>query len=508
MTQRKRVLTILLVLTLTLVLCITCAFGSTGTVSKDLSYNNIKIKLNDTLITPKDAAGKTVEPFIIEGTTYLPVRAVASALGLEVGWDGTTKTVLLNGTQSALSPTELFKQCSVSVVHIHTPFSGGTGFFIEEDIIVTNNHVIDGAWSATVTTVDGQEYNVVEVVARSSNPDLALLRIDGKGTPLTLNTQCADVGESIYSIGAPMGIFPTMSSGMITNNSYEENGVSFYLSNIGVLSGNSGGPIFDASGEVIGVVQGGISDGVNSMDMIINISHVLEMDRSNPSELGFDSTPDEDNYTLASLQDAQVGQLVSFGRYEQDADPSTAEEEILWIVVERNGSDLKLMSLYCLDVVPFMSDNSPVSWDNSYAREFLNNEFYNKAFSAAEQAMIRTTTVKNDPNPIHGTSSGSDTEDKVYLPSLDEAMAFYHITTYEERFYDGVYAQATQHAIEKGVWLEVAGSTNCWWWLRSSGGSSTNAAEVGSAGYLSFNGSNAAETQRAVRPVINITLDQ
>ena len=52
-----------------------------------------------------DANGNYVEPFIIDGTTYLPVRGIASALGLNVGWDGATKTVLLTTPESTPGPT-------------------------------------------------------------------------------------------------------------------------------------------------------------------------------------------------------------------------------------------------------------------------------------------------------------------------------------------------------------------------------------------------------------------
>ncbi len=72
------------------------ASASTGTVTKELSYADIKIRLDGEELTPVDANGDYVEPFIIDGTTYLPVRAIASAMRLEVGWDGETKTVLLN----------------------------------------------------------------------------------------------------------------------------------------------------------------------------------------------------------------------------------------------------------------------------------------------------------------------------------------------------------------------------------------------------------------------------
>ena len=60
-----------------------------------LNYRDIKITLDGTALVPKDASGNVVEPFVIDGTTYLPIRAVAGALGLGVDWDGTTSTVKL-----------------------------------------------------------------------------------------------------------------------------------------------------------------------------------------------------------------------------------------------------------------------------------------------------------------------------------------------------------------------------------------------------------------------------
>lgn len=69
--------------------------ASSGTVTKELNYADIKIQLDGKELIPMDANGKYVEPFIIDGTTYLPVRGIASALRLDVGWDGATKTVLL-----------------------------------------------------------------------------------------------------------------------------------------------------------------------------------------------------------------------------------------------------------------------------------------------------------------------------------------------------------------------------------------------------------------------------
>ncbi|WP_202621035.1 stalk domain-containing protein [Pseudoflavonifractor sp. 524-17] len=60
-----------------------------------LDYNSIKITLNGQTVIPRDANGNVVEPFAIDGVTYLPVRGVASALGMSVGWDAYTNTVQL-----------------------------------------------------------------------------------------------------------------------------------------------------------------------------------------------------------------------------------------------------------------------------------------------------------------------------------------------------------------------------------------------------------------------------
>lgn len=71
-------------------------FAEQITQTAQLFYNDIKININGSKVLPKDANGNYVEPFIINGTTYLPVRAVANALGIQVDWDDNTNTVLLS----------------------------------------------------------------------------------------------------------------------------------------------------------------------------------------------------------------------------------------------------------------------------------------------------------------------------------------------------------------------------------------------------------------------------
>ncbi len=89
-----------------LTICVVCSaitFASVGRKEATLSYDNIMITIDGTEIVPTDAVGNAIDPFIIDGTTYLPVRGIATSLGLDVGWEASTKTVKL--TKSDAEPT-------------------------------------------------------------------------------------------------------------------------------------------------------------------------------------------------------------------------------------------------------------------------------------------------------------------------------------------------------------------------------------------------------------------
>ena len=102
MKMSKNFRRMLLVAAAALLLVGTAAAASAVTKKTiEASYMDIKLVVDGVEVTPKDAAGKVVEPFMSEGTTYLPVRAVAEALGKEVSWDGDTKTVYIGKAPGA-----------------------------------------------------------------------------------------------------------------------------------------------------------------------------------------------------------------------------------------------------------------------------------------------------------------------------------------------------------------------------------------------------------------------
>jgi len=76
------------------------ALATTGKVQKELEYRNISVTLDGEKLDLRDAKGNAVEPFMFDGTNYLPVRALAESLGLTVSWDGSTNTVVLTSDKS------------------------------------------------------------------------------------------------------------------------------------------------------------------------------------------------------------------------------------------------------------------------------------------------------------------------------------------------------------------------------------------------------------------------
>ena len=120
------------------VMLVPTAFAAIGTVTKDLSYDDIKISLNGKMIEPKDANGNKIEPFIIEGTTYLPVRAVGDALGLNVEWEATSKTVLLTDSSKSVSTTGkvVYEKGGIKITYVGIKQEDS---FIDFKFLIENN---------------------------------------------------------------------------------------------------------------------------------------------------------------------------------------------------------------------------------------------------------------------------------------------------------------------------------------------------------------------------------
>ena len=91
------------------------AYASIGSRTATLVYDNIKILLDSKEIIPTDANGNTVEPFIIDGTTYLPVRGISNSLGLNVEWNSATKTVVLTTPGAFSGAVQVYNDDNVTI---------------------------------------------------------------------------------------------------------------------------------------------------------------------------------------------------------------------------------------------------------------------------------------------------------------------------------------------------------------------------------------------------------
>ncbi|MEP2532438.1 Do family serine endopeptidase [Shimia sp.] len=142
----------------------------------------------------------------------------------------------------------------------HVPRSGlGSGFILKEDgLIVTNFHVIDDATEITVRLSDGTEFDA-EIVGTDPQTDLALLNIDAAAAlPVVVlgNSDEIRVGEDVVAVGNPFGLGGTVTSGIVSakNRSIDAGPYADFLqTDAAINKGNSGGPLFNMAGEVVGV---------------------------------------------------------------------------------------------------------------------------------------------------------------------------------------------------------------------------------------------------------------
>ena len=93
--MRKRLQGLAIGLLIGIIFTGSVVYAKTGTNMIEVVYQNVKLYVDGVLVTPKDANGNIVEPFISNGTTYLPVRALSEALGKDVRWDGKTSSVII-----------------------------------------------------------------------------------------------------------------------------------------------------------------------------------------------------------------------------------------------------------------------------------------------------------------------------------------------------------------------------------------------------------------------------
>ena len=136
-------------------------------------------------------------------------------------------------------------------------YGAGSGFIVSPDgVILTNAHVVRDADEVTVKMQDRREYRA-KVLGSDPRTDVAVLKIDAKNLPVVPlgNTRNLQVGEWVLAIGSPFGLESTVTAGVVSakGRTIDNNGVQFIQTDVAVNPGNSGGPLFNTRGEVVGI---------------------------------------------------------------------------------------------------------------------------------------------------------------------------------------------------------------------------------------------------------------
>ena len=207
-----------------------------------------------------------------------------------------TDNIRKNDDGNAMTPAQIYSEYVGAVVGIASESTGrnvwgqtvrqassGSGFIITEDgYVVTNAHVVEGANAITVQLYDGKEYPATVIGYENTTCDVALLKIEATGLPTVAigDSDATVTGEQVCAIGNPLGELTfTLTVGYISSLDREINTdgtpINMFQTDAAINSGNSGGPLFDMSGNVIGITTAKYSGSTTSGTIIEGLGFAI-----------------------------------------------------------------------------------------------------------------------------------------------------------------------------------------------------------------------------------------
>tara|TARA_B100001057_G_scaffold107889_1_gene105556 strand:- start:5454 stop:6374 length:921 start_codon:yes stop_codon:yes gene_type:complete len=238
-----------------------------------LTAKKVEIELQSGASVSGEVLKKTSEYWVVDlGFTVLQIPAKECAEVKEVKSGkvlGAAKKSDLYRMDQRLknrSLRDLVADLGECVVMIRTPIGLGSGFLIHEDgYVITNDHVVAGERQVSITQFtqkDGElikeNYDNVRIVATGGNVDLALLKIEGHSNkvfptvPLGSSAELRQ-GERVFAIGSPLGLERSVSEGIVSLRNRIVQDRLHIQTTAEISPGNSGGPLFNYRGQVVGV---------------------------------------------------------------------------------------------------------------------------------------------------------------------------------------------------------------------------------------------------------------
>lgn len=227
---------------------------------------------------------KTATPFIFKANYVMGDKS--SRDDVYVGFENSTMKVIFSHMPES-NYIKLYPTYDDEVRN--NVFLSGTGFALSRNgYIATNYHVIEGHSAITVRGVQGDftKSFEAELVAKDVNNDLAILRINDLGftslgnLPYKLSTMTTDIGASVFTLGYPlrstMGDDVKLTNGIISSKTGYQGDVTSYQSTVPVQPGNSGGPMFDSDGNIVGIVNAKHAEAENA-SYAIKTSYLMNL---------------------------------------------------------------------------------------------------------------------------------------------------------------------------------------------------------------------------------------
>ena len=162
-----------------------------------------------------------------------------------------------------------------------------------------------------------------------------------------------------------------------------------------------------------------------------------------------------------AIRSAQVGDCVILGSYEQDNNNENGKEDIEWLVLDIRDGKALVLSKYALDLQPLNVEYADITWETCTLRQWLNEDFLNKAFADAEKAMIPTATVPAHRHPdLPRADPGNPTQDQIFVLSFVEVLEYIPSD-------DILRCAPTEYLKTKMQDSDYDDVLGCSWWLRT-----------------------------------------
>lgn len=244
---------------------------------------------------------------------------------------------------------------------------GGSGFIVRDDgLIITNHHVIEEADEIIVRLSDRREF-VAELVGSDAETDVAVLRIDAEDLPTLEYGDSTSLrpGEWVIAIGSPFQFEQSVTAGIVSakgRTQGQQQYVPFIQSDVAINRGNSGGPLIDAEGRVVGINSWilsssggniGLSFSIPVETAVSTIEQLLEFGRVSRGYLGVGIQGIDRERADALGLDRPVGALVN--RVEAGSAAERAGIEVGDVILEINGRDIEVYS----DLPPIVGSIRP-----------------------------------------------------------------------------------------------------------------------------------------------------